>query len=70
MVSNVLSSGEDYQLIFTIKSKDQDKLEQIFVAQSIMVTEIGKIVTGSNICLLNKGKPMGLPKPLGFDHFT
>ena len=69
-LEDILTGGEDYQLIFTIKSEDQDKLESAFLEQNIMITEVGKIVKGSSILLMKDNNPISLPNRLGFDHFS
>ena len=69
-ISDVLKFGEDYQLIFTIEPEDRNELEKTFARQNIKITEVGKIIAGSNICLLNKGKSIDLPEEFGFDHFA
>ncbi len=69
-LDEVLTGGEDYELIFTIKPDDKDKLENCFSEHKIIITQIGEIVTGSSMNLLRDNTPINLPKHFGFDHFS
>jgi len=69
-VKQLLSGGEDYELIFTIKPEHKDELENRFKAENIKITEVGKVTQAQNISLLYKDKPVNLPSHLGFDHFS
>ena len=69
-VKDLLVGGEDYELIFTIKPDDQIRLENYFSSKKIMVSEIGKIVTGSGISLFSNNQLSELPENFGFDHFS
>lgn len=69
-IEDILISAEDYQLVFTINPKDKDRLEMMFCAQNIKITEVGKIIAGTNLKLFDAGKLVNLPKCLGFDHFS
>lgn len=69
-IKNLLVGGEDYELIFTIDPKDKARLENYFDKENILVTEVGNIVAGKGITLLNKFKPTDLPVIIGFDHFS
>ena len=69
-IESVLTGGEDYQLLFTINPKYQQEMEQVLDSHHIQITQIGKIVKGNNIQLLNSGKLVDLPEKQGFDHFA
>ncbi len=69
-IKNLLIGGEDYELLFTIDPKDKSRLEKHFKKEGIIVTEVGKIVEGIGVTLLNKNKPTDLPEITGFDHFS
>ena len=69
-MDDILISGEDYELIFTIQPQDKIELEQYFSTKNILVTEIGKIEEGSGIVLKHKGLDYKLPTKTGFDHFS
>lgn len=69
-IKNLLVGGEDYELIFTIKPDDKIRLEEYFSSEEIIVSEVGKIVAGSGISLINNDQLSELPENLGFDHFS
>lgn len=69
-IKDLLTGGEDYELIFTIKQKDKDKLEKHFAAENILITEVGRIIEGTGITLVDKGEITELPANFGFDHFS
>lgn len=68
-LKDLLIGGEDYELIFTISHKEKNNLEMYFESENILLTEVGKIVRGSNISLFNNGIRTELPTNTGFDHF-
>ncbi len=68
-VKELLTGGEDYELIFTIDKKDKHKLESYIESENIVLTEIGEIVNGSGISIVNNGIEIQLPKNIGYDHF-
>jgi thiamine-monophosphate kinase len=69
-LAEILTGGEDYQIIFTINSMQKNKMEKEFNANNIKISEIGKIVKQQEIKLFKNGAPMELPINLGFDHFS
>lgn len=65
-----LYGGEDYELIFTIKSKDKGKLEAICKREKIDVTLIGEIVPKKRgIRLMGKDGIEKVIQAEGYDHF-
>ncbi|MGH1537002.1 MAG: thiamine-phosphate kinase [Gammaproteobacteria bacterium] len=68
-IKNLLTGGEDYELIFTINAQDKNRLERFAKTENIIVTEVGIIANGSGISLTHQGIPTELPKISGFDHF-
>ncbi len=68
-IKDLLTGGEDYELIFTISAKDKNMLETHFQNENIILTEVGNIVAGSDISMFNGGMPTELPEIKGFDHF-
>jgi len=67
----IMAGGEDYELLFTLKSEDVRKLTSQFKNAKTPVTQIGEVTAHSQkVVLLNRdGKPKSLEKFLGFDHF-
>ena len=65
-----LTSGEDYEIIFTANEKYISEINYISEKTQCPVNEIGRIVKGKSIKLLKGGSPIALPNKLGFDHFA
>ena len=68
-LEEVLCSGDDYQLLFTVSPSKQKTLEKIFFDKNILITQVGKIVEEKNITLMQGDNVVSLPGKLGFDHF-
>ena len=68
--STLLTGGEDYELIFTADKRYADRVRHISDKINCPITEIGQIVEGNNIKLMQEGSPVALPEKLGFDHFA
>ncbi|MFK7815242.1 MAG: thiamine-phosphate kinase [Gammaproteobacteria bacterium] len=68
-MKELLIGGEDYELIFSINKNDKNKLEAYAENENIVLTEVGKIVKGSEISLFNNGVDIKIPNHIGFDHF-
>jgi thiamine-monophosphate kinase len=62
-LEQALHGGEDYELLFTASSKKKIPTQ----IAGVTVTEIGRIVRGRNITLLERGKRRPL-KPGGWEH--
>ncbi len=67
----ILAGGEDYELLFTLKSEDVRKIIDQFKNAKTPVTQIGEVTTHpQKVILLNEdGKSQSLKKLSGFDHF-
>lgn len=67
----ILSGGEDYELLFTLKPEDVRKITSLFNDAKTPVTLIGEITDHPQkvVLLGNDGKTKSLKKFLGFDHF-
>jgi Thiamine monophosphate kinase len=50
----LLSSGDDYQLIFTSHSKNSLKIKRIAMKNNIKITKVGKIIDKKGVYLDNK----------------
>jgi thiamine-monophosphate kinase len=66
-----LEGGEDYELLFTIKSEDVKKLKRLFLKANIFVSHIGEIIKSpKKIILIKKnGSKISLKPATGFNHF-
>lgn len=58
-----LSGGEDYALLLAVPRKRLAPLRR-----ALPCVEVGKVLRGRGITLLDHGKPRPLPKSGGFDH--
>jgi len=67
----ILSGGEDYELLFTLKSEDVRKITSLFNNAKTPVTLIGEMTDHPQkvVLLKNDGKTVSLKKLFGFDHF-
>lgn len=67
----ILAGGEDYELLFTLKSEDVRKIIDQFNNAKTPVTQIGEVTAHPQkvILLFNDGKSQSLKKLSGFDHF-
>lgn len=61
----VLAGGEDYQLLFALSPLQESRLRRTGMAYRL----IGKIGAGRGLRVLEKGRPLKIPR-LGFDHFA
>ena len=68
-LSQALSGGEDYELLFTINSKLEEQLPEIAAKTGVRLTPIGKITAkGTGVKLAGAGGERALGRG-GFDHF-
>lgn len=66
---SVITSGDDYELCFTIEKSRQPQLETIEKDLNIKLTCIGEITNDLEVeCLTNDGKAINISEP-GFNHF-
>lgn len=67
----IMAGGEDYELLFTLKSEDVRKITSRFKNTKTPVTQIGEVTAHPQkvILLTIDGKSIPLKKLSGFDHF-
>jgi len=65
-----LTGGEDYELLFSLRTRDRARLQKIRKRLDVPVTHIGRCVPArQGITVVNgKGTPLPLPQK-GYDHF-
>lgn len=64
-----LGGGEDYELLFTARPKDRQKIEELSRALGLALTRIGGAVPGAEVIVTDSaGRPL-TEAPKGFDHF-
>jgi len=63
-----LSSGDDYELVFTVPPKGGGRLRSAMrLAQGLRVTKVGVLTREPDIVLMRNGRPERMPR--GFEHF-
>tara|TARA_B100000131_G_C18100933_1_gene606003 strand:+ start:466 stop:1431 length:966 start_codon:yes stop_codon:yes gene_type:complete len=68
-LKNIISQGDDYQILFTANSKYHNEIETLSNRIKLPITKIGKIIYGrNNIKILNGQKLLKIPKFLGYLH--
>ena len=68
-LSHALRGGEDYELLFTVSSRQESKLAEVSDSLGIGLTTIGRITAkGAGVRLASKDGERELD-PAGFDHF-
>lgn len=64
-----LGGGEDYELLFTSPPGRRDDIREISAALDILITEIGEVISGHALSVLDRdGKEVSI-KRKGFTHF-
>lgn len=66
-----LTSGDDYELIFTADPAQAESIEQLAIALNLPLTKVGVITdTQGGVGLWHADKLLAMPKKRGFDHFS
>ncbi|MFQ5540439.1 MAG: hypothetical protein ACE5FB_08530, partial [Candidatus Binatia bacterium] len=69
-VRYALTGGEDYELLFSIRTQDRARLEKIRQRLGVPVTRIGKCVPARRGITIVNSKGAHLPfSETGYDHF-
>ena len=66
----ILSYGEDYELLFTLSDACLDELKPAFGELGTPITRIGTIEKQQGLRCYRHLKPVELPQCLGYDHFV
>ena len=67
--NTVLTSGDDYELCFTVSPSSRDRVEALSAALDFPLTRIGRIVAGSGVrFLFGDGTEFKVPES-GYQHF-
>ena len=71
-IKNILSDGEDYELIFTVKPSLEKQLLREWPFQNVPLTKIGKILPYQNSFVIDENNANLLEKfpDTGYDHFS
>lgn len=65
----LLSGGDDYELCFTAPKHQRAEIEALSRRSDVLLSRIGKIVSGTDVSLQHQGQPLSFSKK-GFDHFA
>ena len=69
VLKNIFSKGDDYQILFTAKSANRQKINKISKKINLKITKIGKINNSRNIVFKYRNKEFHLkPKNMGYTH--
>ncbi|GAT78478.1 thiamine-monophosphate kinase [Ehrlichia ruminantium] len=69
-ISDGLSGGDDYELIFTANPKFSDLIKEISKKNGVKITKIGKITEGNSVILYDHSNNIVTLDNKGFNHFT
>lgn len=64
----LLSGGEDYELLFTVRKREEGRFISWAKRRRLRVTRIGRAIAGRKIVFLQNGRPLAKTFP-GFRHF-
>jgi thiamine-monophosphate kinase len=67
----ILSGGEDYELLFTLKKEDAKKIKRLFLKAHTPVSLIGEVTSSPGKIILEgeTGCQRNLKSSAGFNHF-
>ena len=65
----LLTGGDDYEILFTCDEARQAEIEKIRDKLNCRVTQIGKINDSGKLKICKNGIRQEIPKSLGYDHF-
>lgn len=64
---DALNSGEEYELLFTARADDRNRIAELSTALGVAVTAIGEIVPNKGLHLNRKGELLSI-EPSGYEH--
>lgn len=68
-ISDLLTAGDDYELIFAVAAKDELKLSRVARSAGVKITKIGRIIRTRGIVVRGAhGEPMSFDRR-GYQHF-
>lgn len=66
----LITGGDDYELLFTISPQDRDRVRALGDSLGLPISEIGRIVTGTEVTVLDpSGQPLRF-EASGYQHFS
>ena len=71
-LKNIISDGEDYELIFTVKPALEEKLLEEWPFNDVRLTKIGEIISSQNNFVIDENNLDLIERysNIGFDHFV
>jgi thiamine-monophosphate kinase len=68
---NPLTSGDDYELLFTVSPKYRTQVQDLAMQTNVPLTRIGSIITvEEGLHIVKDGVEQAIPQRKGFDHFA
>jgi thiamine-monophosphate kinase len=68
-ISDLLTAGDDYELVFAVAAKDEPKLARIAEASGVKTTKIGRIARGQGVTVRDaQGNALEFARG-GYEHF-
>ncbi|MCP4178166.1 MAG: thiamine-phosphate kinase [bacterium] len=71
-IKNILSDGEDYELIFTVKPEDEKEMTELWPFKDVPLTKIGSVLSSNGIQIIDSNSAEDLCSlyDIGWDHFN
>ncbi|HJO94488.1 MAG TPA: thiamine-phosphate kinase [Victivallales bacterium] len=71
-IKNILSDGEDYELIFTVKPENEKEMNELWQFKDVPLTKIGKVVPFNGMHVIDSESEEDLCSvyDIGWDHFN
>lgn len=68
---NPLTSGDDYELLFTVSPKYRSQVKDLAIQTQVSLTRIGSVITAERgLRIVKDGVEQEIPQRKGFDHFA
>jgi len=67
--NQILTSGDDYELCFTVAASQQQKLDNLASQLAIRLTKIGVIKAGEGLEFIDSNDEIFKPEAAGYNHF-
>ncbi|KJV65363.1 MULTISPECIES: thiamine-phosphate kinase [Ehrlichia] len=69
-INNILSGGDDYELIFTINPTFSHLIQEISCKSEVKISKIGEIIPGYHVTLYDHNRNIITINNKGFNHFS
>jgi thiamine-monophosphate kinase len=68
-IENIVSGGDDYELLFTAAPKHQARIQEISQFSSTAISCIGRVISSSGVVLMAADGSSISPAKAGYRHF-